>query len=675
MELAKLQENNDILEIRLDMAVQQAAESRRKALEAEATAAAVITTPAHHLALAAAVAAAGGRSSSESSDTGEGEAGAEAAAATPASQQQRLRHKMQQELLSTGSADQSAATIAAEAAAAAASGRAEPASDGIGDLFGPTTTIAIASTPGRAGLAVPGLDLSSVAEHRDSVDIEADDLLHSMGLPSIQELPSPAGHASEGRGRTADQQQQQRAGASNSSRVEGAEAGLGSLPAKLAARRSRYWRGVPAGSSFAAAGAMSSTAVLRAAADGWPQANTDGADAAKTSAPPSRRASAAAQDLAAKLDALEGEWQGYKRTAAAAAASGSIRRSMSGGGRRSSSLPATPRLPASSGAAALSGSGADTPSGGTPSSRRDWQQAQGLQQQQQQPRPRRISLSANNSPMGAKGGVLWGGQHAETVNGEAGTAVHVDDGDSQSAEPHQHQGLLLRSISSLFKMGRGAVVAMGATLSPSRSPRDSDGVVKSLDFQDADDGMADLGTPTRGDTHSSSSSPGKAGHKGRQGRGQRHPGSPRRVGSGSSAEAATASSGDQTEDDDDDMFLLDGQGSGDGRGRYDRGRRARSRAAGDAAGEVGSEEQDDAEDGDNEDEDPSYDPALHGTPAGGRRSSKQSGRSGRHSRPARASATSSDHGEQMRLKQYNTLHAALHPRDFISRLSYGLHSC
>ncbi|WIA39358.1 hypothetical protein OEZ86_005467 [Tetradesmus obliquus] len=102
MDLAKLQETADILQIKLDMSVQQAAEAKRKALEAEATTAAVITTPAHHLALAA--------------------------------------------------------------AAAAASDRVSP---------GP----------------------QAAHDGRDDVDIEADNLLHSMGLPPIMETPTPSDDA------------------------------------------------------------------------------------------------------------------------------------------------------------------------------------------------------------------------------------------------------------------------------------------------------------------------------------------------------------------------------------------------------------------------------------------------------------------------------------------------
>lgn len=558
MELAKLQENNDILEIKLDMAVQQSAEARRKALEAEATAAAVITTPAHQLALAAAVAAAGRNSSSDGSDDVGGEPAAAAAApdsSTPADrqlqQQVSRRLRQQQELLSGGSAG----------------------------------------------------SLEELVQQRDPTDIEADSLLHSLGLPSIQEMPSPAeGCTTSGEG------QEDGAGVSGS----GAAA---KAAERLAARRERYGKGAPSGSGRA-------STLLRAAAENWP--SQDGADSRRASGSAlSRRSSSAAQDLAAKLDALEGEWQGYKRTAAAAAASGSNRRSMSGGGsvwpggRRSSSVPASPRT----GGSFVAAGGTLL---GTPLSR---------QQQQQQPptqRGRRVSMSANNSPVGR----AWVSQDGDTAAGDAGNAATSSS--SHSGE-QQQQGLLLRSISSIFKMGRDAVAAMGVTGGGAKSPRETvDNVVKSLNFHDADDRAArspaytPSGTP-RASRHSTSSSPNRAARKRAGDKQQDRPGSPGRAGS-----LAAASNGMQA---DEEMFLLDSADGEDERACRGLVRARDSAVAEDATGDDSDEFEDAEDDGDDEEDDPSYDPVLHATPAAARRSSRQSGRHGK-SRASRGSVSS-----------------------------------
>lgn len=500
MELAKLQESNDIFEIRLDMAVQQAAEARRKALEAEATAAAVITTPAH---FAAAVAAAG-RGSSDGSDEEGGEAAAAAAGVppdggTPAPQQlqhQRSSRRLrQQELLSGGSTS----------------------------------------------------SLDELAERRDPVDIEADSLLHSLGLPSIQEMPSPAEGCSTG-----GAEQQGVAGSSSDVAASVAE--------KLAARRERHWGRASSSSSR-------TSALLRAAAEGWPSQDGAEGQGRASGGVPSRRASAAAQELAAKLDALEGEWQGYKRTAAAAAASGTNRRSLSGGGnvwpgsRRSSSVPASPRCGGTAGSAAV-GLHGGTPLG-TPIGRH-------LQQQQQ--RERRVSLSANNSPMGRASDALAGQDGDAAAAGNAGTAQRsssVQDGDPQ--QPN----LLLRSISSIFKLGRDAVATMGMG-SGARSPQVTESVVKSLDFHDVDDSrvgrspaQTPSGTPRTSRRRSGSSkSPGRAGRAQQKNwqeqlRQQDQPGGAGCAGAPRAASAAAASrprdsNSNQT---DEEIFRLD---SGDG---------------------------------------------------------------------------------------------------------------
>jgi hypothetical protein len=450
--------------------------------------------------------------------------------------------------------------------------------------------------------------LDDLAEQRDPVDIEADSLLHSLGLPSIQEMPSPA----EGCG----------SGSMEQDGTDGSSSAAAAVAERLAARRERYWRGVPSGSSSRA------SVLLKAAAEGWP--SQDGAEAGKASAGSSRGPSATAQDLAAKLDALEGEWQGYKRTAAAAAASGGTRRSMSSGGgiwpssRRSSSVPASPRCghtPHSAAGQTLTP--VETPLGG----------------RQQQQRGRRVSLSANNSPTGR----AWGQQ-------QEGPAAGADADDAgQAGEQQQQQGLLLRSISSIFKMGRDAVAAVTGVKSPPVEPEDT--VVKSLTFIDADDGPVRCDSPSPGDApqarrRSASSSPDLPG--GRQDRQQR----PRSTsGAGANAARAGSNAGATT---DEEIFQLDGHGSGEGGeggdtpGQHSGGRRPRSRQQGSQAeavdsGDGGSEDEEfeDAEDddGDDEQEDPSYDPVLHATPAAVRRGSRQSGGHGK-GKGGRASVSS-----------------------------------
>jgi hypothetical protein len=449
--------------------------------------------------------------------------------------------------------------------------------------------------------------LHGLAEQRDPVDIEADSLLHSLGLPSIQEMPSPA----EGCGSGSMEQE----GANGSSSAAAAVAD------RLAARRERYWRGVPSGGSSRSSVAAQGT--LKAAAEGGPSQN--GAEAGKAAAGSSRGSSATAQDLAAKLDALEGEWQGYKRTAAAAAASGGTRRSVSSGGgiwpssRRSSSVPASPRCGHTGGSAAGQVlTPLETPLGRRP---------------QQHQRGRRVSLSANNSPIG-RASNSWGQQQEEpAAGGDAGAA-------GQAGE-QQQQGLLLRSISSIIKMGRGAVAVMTGVKSPPEAPADA--VVKSLTFNDdADDGPVPCDSPSSYATpearrRSVSSSPDLPD---RRRDGQQRP----RSTSGAGATREGSNAGATT---DEEIFQLDGHGNGDGAGgpgQHSDGRRARSRQAHVEAvdsGDSGSEEEfEDAEDdGDDEQEDPSYDPVLHATPAAVRRSSRQSGGHGK-GKGGRASVSS-----------------------------------
>lgn len=558
MELAKLQESNDILEIRLDMALQQSAEARRKALEAEATAAAVITTPAHQLALAAAVAAAG-RGSSDASDNEGGDPEAAAAAAdssTPAEklQQQRSRRLRQQELLSAGS----------------------------------------------------GGSLHELAQRRDPVDIEADSLLHSLGMPPIQELPSPSG----------DEQDDD---AGNSSSGVAA-----AVAQRLAARRERYWRGAGASSSGRGAGAL-----LRAAAEGWPsQEGADGAARRTSSNAPSRRSSATAQDLAGKLDALEGEWQAYQRSVAAAAAGGSTRRSLSGGGsvwpggRRSSSVPASPRT----GVSAMGQGG--TPLG-TPAGRQ--------RQQQFYQQGRRVSLSATNSPVGR----AWVSQDDSTA-GDAGNAGTSSSGHSGEQPPQQ--GLLSRGISGIsswVKMGRDVVAAIGGA-KDRPSEETVDNVVKSLNFQEADErlgrspALSPLGTP-RASRHSSSSSPDTAARRRPSDMQQQHKQDKPGSNLGRTGSLPAASNSQQA---DEEIFLLDSGDADDERAGENSRSRAREHGTVDDATAEDSDEFEDAEDdGDDEEEDPDYDPVLHATPAAPRRSSRQSGRHGT-SRAARGSVSS-----------------------------------
>ncbi|KAF8064520.1 KIN4A [Scenedesmus sp. PABB004] len=295
MELAKLQEAADILQIRLDMALQQAAEAKRKALEAEATTAAVISTPGHRLALAAAAAAAGGDASEGEPDGagdggGDGEGGAAAAAAS------RRRRAMQRLVLRQESAERAAAAAAAIAAAAAASRR-EFSAAGVADLLGQLGSAAAASPGGPGGA---GEDV------RDDVDIEADALLHSMGLPPIMELPSEE------------------------------------LGTPGSAGGGRY---APPGRRLAGAAGSGSGAWRSGSGSGPPEPGGGGGGRGGGGARPERSASlgSSAHDLAAKLDALQVDWQGYKRGAAAGSG---VRRSIPGsqpGGRAStSSLPGSP---------------------------------------------------------------------------------------------------------------------------------------------------------------------------------------------------------------------------------------------------------------------------------------------------------------------------------------------
>eukprot|EP00775_Hariotina_reticulata_P005026 gene5026-5268_t len=247
MELAKLSETVDILQIKLDMALQQAAEAKRKAIEAEATTAAVITTPG--LALAAAAEA------GDDSDT---------------DQVQLFTGRR-----SSGPGNPSGiAGLLEQLRNSSAGGR----SSGAGTL----------KSTGQAAAAA-----SDEGDVRDDVDIEADDLLHRMGLPPIQELPSPdpstGGAAVEHEGAATP---------NPSSAGDAARSGAGGYQESLAGRRG--------------SGNLGSTA----------------------------------QALAAKLDALEVDWQGYKRSSVAGAAGGG-RHSLGGakdkGKISHNSCPSTPR--------------------------------------------------------------------------------------------------------------------------------------------------------------------------------------------------------------------------------------------------------------------------------------------------------------------------------------------
>lgn len=322
MELAKLQEAVDILQIKLDMAAQQAAEAKRKALEAEATTAAVLTTPGH-------IAAAAG-TSSDSDDE---------------------HHALARRLISSVSRQESSSgRTAAAAAAIAAAAAANRHEVGVADILGQLGSVA-----GAAG--------DEQEDHRDDVDIEADNLLHSMGLPPIMEMPSPAHTAADLPGNRVLTY-------SNSKNRCSAGASQDHNTRYQALVKCKYgsWRSTPSASGPpAAAGPGSSGTTSRASSSNLgslpsvevsrDRASSDGTGSAAAAGTggsaaegfkrPERSGSSglgqAAQDLAAKLDALEVDWKGYKRNVPAA---GNTRRSITGGSRqgRSSygSLPGSP---------------------------------------------------------------------------------------------------------------------------------------------------------------------------------------------------------------------------------------------------------------------------------------------------------------------------------------------
>lgn len=310
MEHAKVQEAADILQIKLDMAVQQAAEARRKALEAEATTAAVLTTPAH-------IAPGTGSDSDDEHDA--------------------LARRL---VSSVGRQESSSGRTTAAAAAIAAASAASRHEVGVEDILG------------QFGSASAAAD--SHEDHRDEIDIEADNLLHSMGLPPIMEMPSSGDTSAELPGSRVLSHSISR------NRVSGQDPNT--RYQALVTTKYGYWRGTPSNSTAAGGGDSNSTSrsgsgnlgVLQGQSSSEAlrdRLSVDGAAGPSTSAAgglrrPERAGSLGlgqvAQDLAAKLDALEENWKGYKRNAAA----GGTRRSITGStkqGRRSyGSVPGSP---------------------------------------------------------------------------------------------------------------------------------------------------------------------------------------------------------------------------------------------------------------------------------------------------------------------------------------------
>eukprot|EP00879_Flechtneria_rotunda_P010714 GHRR01011196.1.p1 GENE.GHRR01011196.1~~GHRR01011196.1.p1 ORF type:complete len:1304 (+),score=608.99 GHRR01011196.1:374-4285(+) len=549
MEFAKLQESADILAIKLDMALQQADEAKRKALQASATAAAVITTPAHHLALAAAANeddsyASGGAGQQQGQPQG-------VESSTPLAHQDYLQGRRLQAQLSASR---------------------QSSSEGVADLFGQLSTTAV-STP-RA---------SSYADDvRDDVDIEADDLLHSMGLPPIQELPSPAREFVDS---TADSCRRNLS--ISKAKYGGYSAASGGNNTYKALLRCKL------GGNSAAAGVVitdssnqggqvsatgTSTARGTEALGKLPQSSGDDRAASSnvrgTAAVSglSRRASGgssagglgtSAQALAAKLSALEVDWKGYKQNAAAAAA-GNNRRSFSGGQRRgrasSSSVPGSPGAYAAVGSMGGFGLSSSNP-GSAAGAAKQQQPCVAVSKLAARQRRGRASLSACSSPVGYEitGTSFW---------------------------PHQPQG------------GED-------TARQQSTPAAADGVdevAKSLNFFGVDSPAEEAGQRQQDKQH------------------------PERLGQRSSMAKPVGTSSRYSRS----------KGAAAGAAACSGRWQQHSPAA--TSEDISSEDAVDSDEdsGDDEDSDPSYDPALHATPVaprgGGRRAARNSQQIGRQSR-------------------------------------------
>lgn len=385
MELAKLQEAADILRIKLDMALQQMAESKRKALDAEAAAAAVISTP------GGAAAAAGTTTTVAAGSSSDGE-GAGAAAPGSGTGGGRRRPRARGILAHDSLGRSAAAAAAAAIAAAAAAAHDDVDADGVDALFmgalgavgGMSGTTATAS---RRGVAASSCDA------RDDVDIEADALLLSMGLPPIAEevFGVSPGTQSKGSSRPTPSCLDITAAPVQADVGSGADANTGATATQQQQQQPGDGDIINSSST-----ATTGTALRRGASERLSSGHGSAAAAAQAAA------------LAAKLDALEVDWQGYKRSAAGA---NTLRRSGTGSGWRgggSNARASYGSVPGSPSAASQSGGNGSFALGrGRPGSAlRDAPHVHvdGAGGASSHPAGRRPSLSACSSPISGAAG-------------------------------------------------------------------------------------------------------------------------------------------------------------------------------------------------------------------------------------------------------------------------------
>jgi hypothetical protein len=578
--------------------------------------------------------------------------------------------------------------------------------------------------------AAAGVSPGPQAAHdgRDDVDIEADNLLHSMGLPPIMEMPTPsddafspaAAHAAADRGHYAHngvgsrslgrQRYASPAGGNSSSRYQ-----------ELLRMQSKAWRSSPgtprsasgtldaahsgsfggfpivsgtSGSEAAAAGVAKGSSSAFAAAAAGPEPSADPAVVGKrpslsegggslrsslagASSSSSRASislggavSAAAAggisnansgslrrgdrsastglgpaDLAAKFGALEADWKGYKKQSAAPGNQHPHRRSIPGGSKQG--RPSYSSLPGSPAGGNMPGGSFGLSNSRPGSASKDVSAAAG---------GRRQSLSACNTPhqgLHQQGGGFWPHQQGPDYEEAAG---HEDTGVAAVAkelnfldiEPEPcispplggstPEPQLAGSGESSSSSRQGSASRVGSANRPGVSPHAGSGPGRSSRPN------SQPSTPTSAGSNSNSRRRRPRRQQQQQDGGsssaelQQLPGS---GGGGGSGSRSSRVRGGQWVARSVDGALLQQQ--------QQQQRRRREGVQVLLEDEVAEDDSAD-DDNDNEDNDPSYDPAVHGTPAAaGRGAGRRSGRhGGRNSqRHSRLSAGSSDTGGEL----------------------------